>query len=115
MSSPVLVPQESSLADAIASTEQVKMVIIGSGGRSAEIAGWAGTLADNALQPSGFNARRAVWVQPPPDPHDPMFGPAPYPTVAVLDRANALNGVMTDDGSNIDPLTLEVMFLNAGA
>jgi hypothetical protein len=115
MSSPVLVPQDSSLADAIASTTQVKMVLLGSAGRAAQIADWAMQIAGNGLQPSGINVRTVIWIQAAPVPHDATFGPEPYPTVAVLDRSNTLTEAITDDGSNIDPLTLELMFLNAGA
>lgn len=117
MPAPIRVPEDSSLSDAVAPKNQVKMIVIGSGGRCPQIAEWAGQVADNAQQPGGFNARRPIWIA------DPAAVAAeltlivqePYPTVVVLNRDDSMSGEVTDDGNNIDPAVLELMYLQAGA
>jgi hypothetical protein len=118
MAQPKSVPQDCSLAIAIGAPDVVKMLIIGRGGRAEQIAGWAAKIAENAQQPGGFNARCAVWITDVAGDDTATLETLvqqPYPTVAVLERDNTVSEVITDDGSNIDPIVLEVMYLKAGA
>jgi len=114
---PVGVPAESTLPNAIAPENQVKMIVIGSGGRAPQIAQWAANVAQNAIQPSGFNARKAIWITDPAAVAADLnpIVPAPYPTIVVLKRDNTISGQETDDGDNIDEGEIELMYLKAGA
>ncbi len=111
------VPEDVSLSDALAPQNQVKMIVIGSSGRCPQIAEWAGQVADNAQQPGGFNARRPIWIADPASVAAELNAivQEPYPTVLVLNRDNSVSGQITDDGDNIDPTVLEMMYLQAGA
>jgi hypothetical protein len=117
MPAPKRVPEESSLPEAIAPQNQVKMIVIGSDGRAPQIAEWAAGVAQNAVQPSGFNARMAIRIAEPAAVAGDLNAivPPPYPTVIVLKRDNSISGEETDDGDNIDEALLELMYLKAEA
>jgi hypothetical protein len=113
---PIRVPKDSSLTDAIAL--KVKMLIIGSDGKKPEIAELAAKVAEDARQPNGFNARVAIWITEVTSVErevlDPLFGPAPYPDVAVLKRDNSLGDKAKNNG-DLTAMELDLMFRHAGA
>lgn len=119
MADPIRVPTDSSLADAIAPRDKVKMLIIGSDGRKPQIAALAAQVAENARQPNGFNPRVAIWIMTVTPNEtavlDQLKVLAPYPDVVVLKRDNSLGDTANDNGGSLDAITLEQMFLNAEA
>jgi hypothetical protein len=119
MADPIRVPQQCALSEAIAPPDKVKMLVIGGGGRKAGIAARAASVAQNGLQPGGFNARLAIWITRIGKAEgavlDARVGPRPYPDVAVLRRDNVLSESADNDGDNLDAAQLELFFLDADA
>src|SRR3954466_3400108 len=95
------VPQESTLPNAIEPNDQVKMIVIGGTKRAKQIAGIADVAALRAVQPSGFTARKVIWVIDPVAAANDLNAivPQPFPTIVVLNRDNTINDQLseTDD------------------
>jgi hypothetical protein len=104
------------LSDAITDLNVILMLVLGANGTD-QIVGWADQLCEKTRLSDGTNARHVVWVQNPDmqSVHNilaPILGEA-TPIVAVLNFYDKLMASLNDI-SEIDPIALELAFVDGG-
>ena len=112
---PIRVPEDSTLAKAL-STDQVHMVVVGSGSTAEQVATWAGQVSEREEFGSS-RPRSAIWVD---DANavaadlQRFLGNPPYALVTVLNRSGEV-AARLNAGDDIDRIVLEQAFLQGGA
>jgi hypothetical protein len=112
---PIRVPEDSTLATAL-STDQVHMVIVGSGDTAQKVATSAGQVADRQ-EFGSTSPRSAIWVDDESAAAADLqrfLGSGPYALVTVLDRNREVVARL-NPGDGIDRIALEQAFLKGGA
>jgi len=104
------------LSEAISDLNVILMLVLGVNGTD-QVVGWADQLCEKTKLSDGTNARHVVWVQNPDLPSvrtiiSPILG-STTPIVAVLNFYDKLM-VTLDDISEIDPIALELAFVEGG-
>jgi hypothetical protein len=104
------------LSEAISDLNVILMLVLGVNGTD-QVVGWADQLCEKTKLSDGTNARHVVWVQNPDLPSvrtilSPILG-STIPIVAVLNFYDKLMATL-DDISEIDPIALELAFVDGG-
>jgi len=112
---PIRVPEDSTLAKAL-STDQVHMVVIGSGAQAQQVATMAGQVSDRE-EFGSTSPRSAIWVDDSAAAAADLqhfLGDPPYALVTVLNRSGQV-AARLNPSDDINAIALEVAFLKGGA